>query len=102
MESGQHRISIKLLESSKDSLFHMFGVVRDGRAWDANCPQSESTDVRYMTSGYGGLYGNGKERSDNAGDIYEGQIISMVADLDKGTLRFWLDGRLTGLVGAAG
>ena len=31
--------------------------------------------------------------SDYAGSIIEGQIISMIADLDKGTLRFWLDGQ---------
>ena len=41
----------------------------------------------------GHLYGNGKNYSNGAGGIKEGQIISMVADLDKGTLRFWLDGQ---------
>jgi hypothetical protein len=39
------------------------------------------------------LYGNGKEYSDGAGGINEGQIVSMEADLDKGTLRFWVDGK---------
>ena len=39
------------------------------------------------------IYGNGKQGSYCAGGINEGQIISMVADLDKGTLRFWLDGQ---------
>ena len=63
----------------------LLGVVRDGRAWDADIPLSDSS--------YGLLYGNGKFNSDLAGYINEGQIISMVADLDKGTLRFWLDGQ---------
>ena len=92
MESGQHRISIKLTKGSAERLYHYFGVVRDGRAWDAACPKSESTDAWYMQS-HGNLSGNGKHNSDDAGYIKEGQIISMEADLDKGTLRFWLDGQ---------
>ena len=28
-----------------------------------------------------------------AGDIAEGAIVSLELDLDKGTLRFWLDGK---------
>ena len=39
------------------------------------------------------LYGNGKLDSEAAGMMDDGQIISMIADLDKGTLRFWLDGQ---------
>jgi hypothetical protein len=34
----------------------------------------------------------GEENDDEAGDINEGQIVSMEADLDKGTLRFCVDG----------
>ena len=41
----------------------------------------------------GDLSGNGKYNSDSAGSTNDDQIISMVADLDKGTLRFWLDGQ---------
>ena len=96
MESGQHRISIKLMKSSESYLNHFFGVVRDGRAWYADGFDSDSTDVWCMSSGGGCLYGNGKYASDGAGEINEGQIISMVADLDKGTLRFWLDGQPRG------
>ena len=45
---------------------------------------------------YGFLWGNGKERSDYSGHINDGQIVSMEADLDKGTLRFWVDGKPNG------
>jgi hypothetical protein len=41
----------------------------------------------------GNLYGNGKHGDDRAGKINEGQIVSMEAALDKGTLRFWVDGK---------
>ena len=43
-----------------------------------------------------GVFGNGKFNADKAGRIKEGQIVSMEADLDKGTLRFWVDGKPRG------
>ena len=76
-------------------LDHFFGLVRDGAAWDKDHHHKESTDAWYMRSdGY--LCGNGKEMNDRAGSIKEGQIVSMEADLDKGTLRFWVDGKQHG------
>ena len=71
---------------------HYFGLVRDGAAWDKAHYKRASTDAWYMGAG-GDLYGNGKEEDDDAGNIKEGQIVSMEADLDKGTLRFWVDGK---------
>ena len=44
----------------------------------------------------GGLCGNGKADDDEAGQINDGQTVSMEADLDKGTLRFWVDGKQHG------
>jgi hypothetical protein len=44
-----------------------------------------------------GPYGNGKQcDGDESGGINEGQIVSMEADLDKGTLRFWVDDKQHG------
>ena len=76
-------------------LDHMFGLVRDGAAWDKEHYFKDSTDAWYMSS-YGRLFGNGKYIDDDAGDVNEGQIVSMEADLDKGTLRFWVDGKQHG------
>ena len=76
-------------------LFHYFGLVRDGAAWENDHGTSDSTDALYMEDD-GTLYGNGKYGDDDAGDINEGQIVSMEADLDKGTLRFWVDGKQHG------
>jgi hypothetical protein len=61
---------------------------------------------------YGGLCGNGKLivhelmvmgkdvsypcDADDADKINDGQIVSMEADMDKGTLRFWVDGKQHG------
>ena len=54
-----------------------------------------------MKSVYGGLYGNGKfngngTAANGAGTIKPGQILTIEADLDKGTLRFWVAGKLYG------
>ena len=96
MESGKHRMSLKLMKGEgNDNLGHFFGLVRDGAAWDKDHAVTESTDAWYMGSG-GSLDGNGKQNDDYAGDIKEGQIVSMEADLDKGTLRFWVDGKQHG------
>ena len=75
-----------------NNLLHLFGLVRDGAAWDKDHKGRGSTDAWYM-SGFGHLYGNGKFSSNGAGHINDGQIVSMEADLDKGTLRFWVDGK---------
>jgi hypothetical protein len=90
MESGKHRMSLKLIKGEEHSLDHFFGLVRDGAAWD-----KENFDAWYMCDD-GDLYGNGKGGDDGAGKINEGQIVSMEADLDKGTLRFWVDGKQHG------
>jgi hypothetical protein len=91
MEYGKHRRSLKLIKGEGNGyLEHCFGLVRDGAAWDKDHGLRESTDAWYMASS-GGLWGNGKANDDGAGNIKEGQIVSMEADLDKGTLRFWVD-----------
>jgi hypothetical protein len=95
MESGKHRISLKLMKGEGAGLNHLFGLVRDGAACDKRYYHRASTDAWYMGSG-GGLWGNGKDGNDRAGSINEGQIVSMEADLDKGTLRFWVDGKQHG------
>jgi hypothetical protein len=94
MESGKHRMSLKLTGGGA-RLAHLFGLVRDGAAWDKDHSDEDSTDAWYLHS-QGSLCGNGKEFGDEAGMIKEGQIVSMEADLDKGTLRFWVDGKQHG------
>ena len=50
-----------------------FGLLRDGAAWDKHHAGRASTDVWHMDG--------------------DGDLVSMEADLDKGTLRFWVDGK---------
>jgi hypothetical protein len=96
MESGKHRMSLKLIEPERIDLNHCFGLVRDGAAWNVFDGAAESTDARYLLSASGSLCGNGKELDDEAGGIKEDGIVSMEADVDKGTLRFWVDGKPRG------
>jgi hypothetical protein len=97
MESGKHRISLKMMKGEgNDYMGRMFGLVRDGAAWDKFHAARSSTDAWYMSSYGGSLYGNGKYNDDNADNINEGRIVSMEADLDKGTLRFSVDGKQHG------
>jgi hypothetical protein len=77
MESGKHRMSLKLIKGEGiRRLYHFFGLVRDGAAWDKYHSARASTDAWYMNS-YGDLYGNGKCYDDAAGSINDGQIVSM-------------------------
>jgi hypothetical protein len=91
MESGKHHMSLKLMKGEALDLIHCFGLVRDGAAWNEDHGTRASTDAWCMINGF--LLGNCKFNSDGAGYINEGQIVSMEADLDKGTLRFWVDGK---------
>ena len=86
-------MSLKLMKGEGGGLFHYFGLVRDGAAWDKDHAEGDDADAWYMCNNGGALYGNGKFNDDYAGYIKEGQIVSMEADLDKGTLRFWVDGK---------
>ena len=57
MESGKHRMSLKLMKGEGRILDHFFGLVRDGAAWDKEHYERESTDAWYMFSYYGYLCG---------------------------------------------
>ena len=52
-----------------------------------------TTTAWLMNSNCGGLWGNGKWLSDDAGEISPGQVLTMQVDLDAGTLKFWVDGK---------
>jgi len=48
MESGKHRMSLKLMTGTADYMDHFFGLVRDGAAWDKEHHHRASTDAWYM------------------------------------------------------
>jgi hypothetical protein len=89
MESGKHQVSLKMTGGGEDPL-HFSGLVRDGKAPCENCDVQGNADVCNWS------HGNEGYDNEGAGDIKEGQIVSMEADLDKGTLKFWVDGKQHG------
>ena len=96
METGVRRISFKLGKGEAQKRGVLCGVVRDGAAWN-ECHCLRDGAGWFMHSGDGTLFGNGKEGDDEAGQINEGQILSLELDLDLGTLMFFVDGKRHGL-----
>ncbi len=61
--------------------------------WNVFHAAEDSTTGWFMDTGGGGLNGNGKCGDDEAGSVLEGQVLTMQVDLNKGTLKFWVDGK---------
>ena len=91
--TGKHTISMKLGQGDAEDMDISCGVVRDGVACDQWYGNKKNTEAWYMYSVYGSLCGNGKFNEDDAGEINDGQVLTMQVDLDAGTLKFWLDGK---------
>lgn len=96
MKKDIHRISFKVIGDTSPVNVMYCGLVRDGTAWNECHAFGMSTDAWFIDTAYGALWGNGKCGHDDAGRINENQIISMEADLDTGTLKFWVDGKRRG------
>jgi hypothetical protein len=47
-----------------------------------------------VSTEFGGLYGNGNYGGygNEAGEVLKSQVLTMQVDLNKGTLKFWVDG----------
>ena len=95
--TGKHTISLMLQGPDDAEWLTHFGVVRDGVPCDQYPVEREDgTTSWFMCSFNGGLWGNGKAGSDEAGDINPGQVLTMQVDLDAGILKFWVDGKRHG------
>ena len=69
-----------------------FGVCRpdaDPRGFHGS---QEDTTAWLMEASGGGLFGNGKEDDDEAGDFKQGDRMGILLDLDDGSLRFFKNG----------
>lgn len=92
MESGKHRMSFEVAFDF-DEEASCYGLVRDGAPWNEDPAAKTTTDGWFMGSD-GSLYGNSKPDGIilEVGRMNEGDIVSLEADLDEGTLRFWVNG----------
>ena len=92
--TGQHTISLKVDKRGvSGTLYVLCGVVREGALWNDFHGRRESTTGWFIFTLGGSLCGNGKDNGDPAGKVLPGQLVTMQVDLDKGTLRFWVDGK---------
>ncbi len=69
------------------------GVVREGALWNVDHTDFLTTTGWFIYAEVGGLFGNGRYNEKEAGRVLPGQVVTMQADLDEGTLRFWVDGK---------
>ena len=96
--SGKHTISMKIADPTIEYAGIYCGVVRDGQACD-KYPLSggrDNTTGWLMGCASGSLWGNGKWNDEMAGQIKNGQVLTIKLDLDAGTLKFWVDSQSHG------
>ena len=99
MESGKHRISFKITRGDVAIEYQEYevycGLARDGAAWNKDHGGAHLTDAWFIGNG-GCFWGNGKEGErwrPSQTKIKDGDILSVEANLDEGTLRFWKNGK---------
>ena len=92
--SGKRTISMKMGHPTNEGASALCGVVRDGQACDEEPAQDrDDTIAWFMHCANGSLFGNGKDCDDEAGEIKNGQVVTIQVDLDAGALKYWVDGQ---------
>jgi hypothetical protein len=87
LTTGKHYWEVEKLN------FDFFvGIARPNLDPNANITIANSTDGWFIWTSEGGLYGNGKDEDDRAGDIDVGDRAGVLLDLDEGSLRFFKNG----------
>jgi SPRY domain-containing SOCS box protein 3 len=72
------------------------GIARPGLSTEGSYHDASCKDAWLMCTSNGGLFGNGKQRSDRAGAFKAGDRLGMLVDLDKGSLLFFKNGEQHG------
>jgi hypothetical protein len=99
LTEGKHYWEVELLPENVVNI--LVGISRPnldptGEYWRREC-----TDGWFINTSYG-LYGNGKQRDDEAGAHKQGDCVGVLLDLDNGSLRFFKNGVQHGSGYAAG
>jgi hypothetical protein len=87
---GKHYWEVELL--SKDLLSINIGVSRPNLNPTGEYYRRKCNDGWFVNAYNGGLYGNGKEYDDEAGEYKQGDRVGVLLDLDNGSLRFFKNG----------
>jgi hypothetical protein len=74
----------------------LVGIARPGLSTEGDYGAASCKDAWLMHACNGSLFGNGKQRSDQAGAFKAGDRLGMLVDLDKGSLLYFKNGELHG------
>jgi hypothetical protein len=89
LTAGKHYWEVEKLNSG----FNLFvGIAKPNLDPNGDYALADSTDGWFIISFNGALCGNGKQTSDKAGHIDEGDRLGVLLDLDEGSLRFFKNG----------
>jgi hypothetical protein len=93
-ETEVDKQQIRLVEDLSDvpRYYPYVGVSKLGLHAMDDKTQRESTDVWFMSTSDGGLYGNGEQADRRAGGFEQGDTVGMLLDLDEGSLLFFKNG----------
>jgi hypothetical protein len=88
LTKGKHYWEVEILGPN----FFFVGIARPNLDPNRDYTAAGSTDGWFINTYEGGLCGNGKNETEEAGDIDEGDRVGVLLDLDEGSLRFFVNG----------
>jgi hypothetical protein len=100
LTEGRHYWEVELLSENVEYLF--VGVTRPNLDPLGDYIEQECTDGWFAHTGYGSLWGNGKEEDDEAGPYKQGDRVGVLLYLNNGSLLFFKNGVQHGPGYAAG
>jgi hypothetical protein len=93
LTEGKHYWEVELLSKNLGILRNIFiGISRPNLDPRREYYYSACTNGWFIEASSGGLYGNGKEYNDPAGEYKQGNRVGVLLDLDNGSLRFFKNG----------
>jgi hypothetical protein len=90
LTEGKHYWEVELLSSFVPGIY--IGISRPNLDPTGSYLSSTSSNGWFIHTSIGGLWGNGKLNSDEAGSCKQGDRVGMLLDLDNGSLRFFKNG----------
>jgi hypothetical protein len=90
LTEGKHYWEVEILSQDVDSIY--IGISRPNLNPIGDYLDRACTDIWFMSTFEGALYGNGKGYDDNAGEYKQGDRVGVLLDLDNGSLRFFKNG----------
>jgi hypothetical protein len=100
LTEGKHYWEVEILSLNVMNIY--IGISRPNLDPAGKYFHRECTDGWFTRAYNGGLYGNGKEHDDTAGEYKQGDRVGVLLDLDNGSLRFFKNGVQHGPGYAAG